>query len=269
MNNDEKGYVTPTTVDTSGEVSQNDSMLGRERDNIINATNQVNSSIDTGMVAETNNKYKVKKTPLIVKFLSIVLAILLIFFVSFYAIKYSKKFIDAGNVTTTTTTSSPLQKSQEYWNKNTIRRYVDNDGSVYMFIPKEYGSYLYHISYTADGSQGVFGTYDDYEVSLTMDDVYEYKVSDKGLLVDNLELTISSGEFKYYSYKDDTTTAMLLVNASQGLLHGAYIYNGEVIEGNYMEYSDHISIKGIQGEYIFQKDGNDVLYNNVKMSLQV
>lgn len=269
MNEDEKGYVTPTPVDTSGEVQHDDSMLGRERENIINATNQVNNSINKDMIAETNSKYKVKKTPLIVRFIAIVLTVLIIFFVSFYAIKYSKKFIEAGNVTTTTTTSSPLERSKEYWNKNTVRRYVDKDGSVYMFIPKEYGEYIYTISSSVDGPTTIMGTYDDNEVSLTMDDTYELKVSDKGLMLGDIELTISSGEFKYYTYKDDTTTAMLLINASNGLLQGVYVNNGSVIEGKYMEYDDRIVLKGVQGDYVFQKDGNNVSYSGVKMSLQV
>jgi hypothetical protein len=102
-----------------------------------------------------------------------------------------------------------------------------------------------------------------------MDDVYELKVSDKGLMLDDIELTISSGEFKYYTYKDESTTAMLLINASNGLLQGVYVINGSVIEGKYMEYDDRIVLKGVQGDYVFQKDGNNVSYSGVKMSLQV
>ena len=269
MREDEKGFVTPTPVDTSGEVNKDDSMLGRERENIINATNQVNNSINKDMIAETNSKYKIKKTPLIVRFVAIVLTVLILFFVSFYAIKYSKKFIEAGNVTTTTTTSSPLERAKEYWNKDTVRKYVDKDGSVYMFIPKEYGEFVYNISFSIDGPSAIMGTYDDNEVSLTMDDVYELKVSDKGLMLDDIELTISSGEFKYYTYKDESTTAMLLINASNGLLQGVYVINGSVIEGRYMEYDDRIVLKGTQGEYVFQKYENTVLYNDVKLTLQV
>jgi hypothetical protein len=269
MNNDEKGYVIPTPVDTSEEVNKDDSLLSRERDNIISATNQVNNSIDKDMIAETNSKYKIKKTPLIIKFLIYVGSALLIFFVAFYAIKYSKKFIDAGDVTTTTTTSSPLERSKEYWNKNSVRRYIDKDSNVYMFIPEEYGGWVYSISSSVDGPSAIFGTYDNNEVSLTMDDVFELKVTDKGLSLDDIELTISSGEFKYYTYKDDTTTAMLIINASEGLLHGAYINNGSVIEGKYMEYEDRIVLKGIETEYVFQKNGNNVEYNGVKLALQV
>lgn len=269
MNEDEKGYVTPTPVDTNGAVEPTDSMLGRERDNIINATNQVNNSVNKDMIAETNSKYKIKKTPFIVRFIAVVLTVLLIFFVSFYAIKYSKKFIEAGNVTTTTTTSSLLDRSKEYWSKNTVRRYVDNDGSIYMFVPKDYGGFVYNISSSVDGPTTIMGTYDDKEVALTMDDIYEIQISDKGLKLDDKELTISSGEFKYYTFKDDTTFAMLLINASSGLLQGVYINNGSVIEGKYMEYPDYIELKGSQGSYIFQKEDNIVSYNGVKMTLQV
>ena len=45
-NNDEKGYVTPTPVDTNQPVNQQNTMLGRERDNIIVATTQVNNSVN-------------------------------------------------------------------------------------------------------------------------------------------------------------------------------------------------------------------------------
>ena len=76
MNNDEKGYVTPTPVDTNQSVNEGDTMLGRERDNIIVATNQVNNSINEEQIKETNNKIKYKKMPLLVKFLSIVITVL-------------------------------------------------------------------------------------------------------------------------------------------------------------------------------------------------
>ena len=270
MNDNEKGYVTPTPVDTSGEVVRTDTLLSREKDNIINATNQANNSIDEVKAVETNNKYNVKNISFIVRFISIVLSLVLVFFVAFYAIKYAKKFIEAGEVPTqTTTTSSPLERSKEYWNKNAVRRYEDNEGTIYLFIPEEYGKYVYVISKDADGISSLMGTYDDNDVSLTMDDIYEYSISDKGIKLGDKELTIKSGEFKYYTYKDDTSTSMLLVNASTGLLQGVYINNNSSIEGKYMEYEDRIVLTTIQGEIVFQKEGNTVTYNGVKMALSI
>lgn len=268
MKDDEKGYVIPTPVDTSGEVKKDDSLLGRERDNIINATNQVNSSIDKDKIIETNNKYKIKKTPKIISFTILVLSGVLIFIVSFYCIKFSKKFIEDGNPTTTTTTSNPLDRATEYWNKDTVRRYIDNDGKVYLFTPRSYEKYVYEISKGEDGIETQMGIYDDETVQLNMDDVYQIKVSNNGLLLDDKEINTSSGEYKYYAYKEGEHYALLIINASAGLLQGLYIQDNSVIDGKYMEYDDRIELTNITTKYIFPKKGNSVLYNNLELTLQ-
>ncbi len=266
MNNDEKGYVTPTPVDTNQSVNAGDTMLGRERDNIIVATNQVNNSINEEQIKETNNKIKYKKMPIMVKFLSIVITLLLIFFISFYVIKYSKKFIQAGEETTTTTTTvSALKKSEDYFNKDAVKKYETNN-KILFILPKSVSTYVYEISYNESGIDNTsLGTYDDEYLYLTMDESASYKVSETGLNINNVDYKISSGEFKYYQSDNN----ILIINATPNALQGLYLSNGNVIEGAYMEYNDRIELKGQTQTYIFDKVGNTVVYNGVNLQLHV
>ena len=98
-----------------------------------------------------------------------------------------------------------------------------------------------------------------------MDETIDYSVSEEGLTMDDLQAKMSVGEFKYY--KGDNS--ILVVNASENALQGLYMNNGNVIEGSYMEYDDRIEIKGSTQVYVFNKSGNDVMYNGVKLTLQI
>ena len=268
MNNDEKGYVTPTPVDTNQQVNAGDTMLGRERNNIIVATNQVNNSINEDQIKETNNKIKYKKIPLLVKFVSVVLSLLLIFFISFYVIKYSKKFIEAGEETTTTTTTiSALTKSQDYWNKDIVRKYEGNN-KIYLFLPQSIGPYVYEIAYDNTGvTSTALGTYIEDTINLTMDDSYLFQVSPNGLTIDNEEYRIQSGELKYYVGDNNE---ILIINATPNVLQGIYVTNGSTLEGAYMEYDDRITLTSAQGnEYVFTKIANGITYNGVNLSLNI
>jgi hypothetical protein len=268
-NNDEKGYVTPTPVDTNQTVNPGDTMLGRERENIIVATNQVNKSINEEQIKETNNKIKYKKTPLIVKFLSIVITLLIIFFVSFYVIKYASNFIKEGEVKEeTTTTISALKKSQDYFNKDTVRKY-ETEGKILLFLPKEYNNTVYYIEYDNTGVTNTsVGNYTDDSIELTMDEEYTYEVSNNGLMINGVEYKINSGELKYYTYKDNKNLNILIINATPNALRGLYINNNNYLEGSYMEYEDKITITDSL-EHVFIKNGDTLTYNGVNLSLNI
>ena len=266
-NNDEKGYVTPTPVDTNQPVNQQNTMLGRERDNIIVATTQVNNSVNQEQVNETNNRIKYKKTPLIVKFLSIIITLMLIFFISFYVVKYSKIFINNGQVQEeTTTTASMLKKSLDYFNKDTVRKY-EYDGKILLFLPKAYNNTLYYIESDKDGNITTsVGNYTDNTIELNMDEELEFEVSNNGLTVDGVEYKINAGEYKYYTYKDDNNLNILVINATPNILRGLYISNNNYLEGSYMEYGDRITITD-SIEHTFIKNGDMLSYEGVNMSL--
>ncbi len=267
MNNDENKYVTPTPVDTSGEVNSQDTMLGRERNNIINATNQVNSSVNQQQVIETNNRIKTeKKIPFIVKFLCMVIAILLMFFISFYVVKYAKKFINAGKIEETTTTVSPLAKSIEYWNKDTVRKY-EGYGKTFIFLPRNISSQVYLIE--SNGTyitETALGTYDNDKMYMTMDDTYTYSVSNKGLLINDKEYSISTGEIKYYV--SDDNNSILVVNAKPGALQGLFVSPNSSVAGVYDEDDNNIYL-GEAKTTVFEKNGNTVTYNGITLTLQL
>lgn len=233
---------------------------------VVVITKQVNSSIDEEKVKETNNRIKVKETPMFIKFLIVVGCVMTIFFASFYAIKFSKSFIKAGEVTTQpSTTSSKKDRSVDYWKKDTVRRYV-SDNMIYLFFPKSLYSYVYEIDYSdVENVSTTMGTYTDEEVLLTMDDVYEYSITDEGIKIGDNEYKMSSGEFKYYLGDG----SILVVNASKDALQGVYVDNNRTsYSGKYMEYDDKIVLQGIAGDLVFNKTGTDIYYNGVKLTLK-
>lgn len=236
---------------------------------VVVITKQVNTSIDEEKVKEANNKIKVKEIPFFVKFLSIVFGAMIIFFASFYAIKYAKRFIKGGEVTTTkATTSSGYSRATDYWNKDTVRRYLDKD-SILLFLPRSMYEYVFEIQ--VDEDENIIthmGTYNDTEVQLTMDDIADLRISDNGIMLDDKEYKISSGEFKYYTFKDGTSSSILVINASATALYGVFIDTNRVAySGNYMEYDDKIVLTCDNGTITFNKNGNTVDYNGTKLTL--
>ena len=238
------------------------------RKKVVVITKKVNSSIDEAQIRETNSKIKTKEIPLFLKFLSVVATVMIIFFVSFYAIKYSKKFIKAGEATTTqSTTSSNYSRSKDYWDKKIVRRYL-GDNVVLLFLPSSMYNYVFTIDYEDEDVLYTLGTYDDNEVILTMDDIYELKVSDNGIKLGDSEYKISSGEFKYYTYRENDNTSILVINASKNAMYGVFIDTNRVAySGKYMEYDDKIVLEGTNGSISFIKNGNTVDYNGVKLTL--
>ena len=235
---------------------------------VVVITKQVNQSIDEEKIKETNNKIKTKEIPLFVKFLSVVATIMLIFFVSFYAIKYTKKFIKAGESTTTqSTTSSNYSRSEDYWKKNTVRRYV-KDKKILLFLPAKLYNYVYLIDYEDSEIDTIMGTYDDHEVNLTMDDIFTLKISDNGITLNDEEYKISSGEFKYYTYKEGDISSILLINASSNALNGLFIDPSRTAySGKYMEYDDKIVLQCTSGDIVFEKNLNQLSYNGINLTL--
>ena len=59
-NNQQNNYVIPIEVNTNtNPISQQDTMLNRERANIVNATVMANENIDQKKSTEVNNRYNI------------------------------------------------------------------------------------------------------------------------------------------------------------------------------------------------------------------
>jgi hypothetical protein len=124
------------------------------------------------------------------------------------------------------------------------------------------------IDYEDSEIDTIMGTYDDHEVNLTMDDIFTLKISDNGITLNDEEYKISSGEFKYYTYKEGDISSILLINASSNALNGLFIDTSRTAySGKYMEYDDKIVLQGTNGDIVFTKNLNQLSYNGINLTL--
>ncbi len=109
-----------------------------------------------------------------------------------------------------------------------------------------------------------YGTYnilsDGFEIRYG-NDVYNYVLTKKGVIND-IDFIIDDSEYKYYTNNQD----IILLNASDNYNH-AYIIkeDGSVKEETFTEEIDKIVI----GNDTYIKNGDDLLFNNVKLYLYI
>ena len=130
--NDSHNVVQPTQLNTNVvHVKTGDTILGRERSNIVNATLQANKNIDEKQAERINNKYQVaeEKTQM-QKFMigvGAVMAVLVGLILIFKVIKFVGDATmppeDKTTTAETTTTQTPFQRSLAYANSTSkVRR---------------------------------------------------------------------------------------------------------------------------------------------------
>ena len=253
MKDNEKGYVTPTPVSDAEKL-----------------TKEVNNSIDENKIKETNNKIKTKQMPLLVKFISIVATIMIIFFASFYAVKYSKKFIEGGEVKEEEkTTVSPQVKAEDYFNKNAVRKY-ESDDTVVLFLPKELYNIVFFLKHNdKEVTDVTTAIYEDNMVQMSMDEYLDYSIVPGGIKIGDNEYKISSGEMKYYVKEDENASSIMVMNGQQNALYGIGLVSGVVYQGKYMEDDNKITLTEGSIIYEFKKKSNDVIvYNDLELVLK-
>ena len=279
--NDSHNVVQPTQLNTNVvHVKTGDTILGRERSNIVNATIQANQNIDEKQALRINNKYQVaeEKTQM-QKFLigtGAVMAVLVGLILIFKVIKFiGDTAVPPESKTTTveaTTTLSPLQRSMAYANStNRIRRYSSQNQILFL---------LQAGKFTDDDKNGVFiladisqdnvsihkGTYNVVTSTIQLNEnkvIYKYSVVDAGVSTGNNTLRIDDNEYKVYANDKE----MLIVNGTMDHNFGFYINesidNNNTIYGNSVETRDYIKV----GTATFNKtDEGNVRYGNSLLS---
>lgn len=209
------------------------------------SADELNKTIDENKASETNNRIHYKKMGLFTKFLITIVVLMGLFFISFYAVKYAKKFVDDGEVTTTTvTTKGIIDERINYLKSNGIRKYV-NDNRIILLLPYKLSNLYIDIIYVkGDKSQinvstGTYNILSDNSLELSNENgSKKYKLNEDGIEYSDNKLKQSDNEYKYYKNDKD----FLIINATPDALVGVYIHDNNIIWGNYMEYDDKITI---------------------------
>lgn len=254
--NKENNYVIPEQVDlTKVNVDQtNKGALNRERDNIISATIQANDAINEKQAKVVNNSIKVKKRNPFITFLVGLIAISLASVGAYLGFKLMDNYLknEENKTTTTTTTTQAVNHVALYTsNRNKVRKY-QNEDTILLLTPKMSGLVDTFI-YLKKGTGGIIsqelGTYNINEDTIDLlgnnGKKYVYNVTREGLISSEETLNMYDSEMKYYTYRNETTTELLILNAT---------LNNEI--------AYYVSTSGNNGLFTFTETDNAITLDN-------
>lgn len=254
--NKENNYVIPEQVDlTKVNVDQtNKGALNRERDNIISATIQANDAINEKQAKVVNNSIKVKKRNPFITFLVGLIAISLASVGAYLGFKLMDNYLknEENKTTTTTTTTQAVNHVALYTsNRNKVRKY-QNEDTILLLTPKMSGLVDTFI-YLKKGTGGIIsqelGTYNINEDTIDLlgnnGKKYVYNVTREGLISSEETLNMYDSEMKYYTYRNETTTELLILNAT---------LNNEI--------AYYVSTSGVNGLFTFMETDNAITLDN-------
>ena len=268
--NDSHNVVAPTQVNQNVvHVSTHDTILGRERSNIVNATLQANSNIDKKKAEQVNNKFQMEEKTQMQKFLTtvgVIMGVLIALILIFKIIKFvgDKTAAVVAPTTTTTTTQSALNKTMQYVNSTTIVRKFSDNNNIFLLLPAGFnvpqqskGIYI-KANISKIPTTFVKGTYNivSGNVQLIGDDntTITYTITETGLASGSELLKVNNSEFKCYGADGE----LLIVNGTPG--HNFVYYLGgtanslTVAYGDSMETDKAITITG-KLQYVKLSDG--------------
>lgn len=269
------------TNDTNSNLNNNnignDTMLNRERENIVEATIQANTSIDEEKALTVNDQIKVKKRNKFVIFLSVLFAIIVLIASSFGIYKLTHKIMtydDEPTTTTTTTTKlSELVRFENYLNNTDKVRKFASANYILMLSPYGYdlkdNKNYYLLLNISDNAliNAKYGTYTLNEGILKLDDI-ELNYNESGISYNNESMRTYDTEMKYYQYKDNNKSYLLIIN---GTLRNEYalfiesdINNTTVKSIGYKETLESITLND---STVFAKVNDNVTYNNYTLKM--
>lgn len=255
---------------------QADTMLNRERDNIVAATIDANASIDEKKALDVNNQIKNKKVNKFVIFLAVLFAIIVIVVAGYGIVKLTNKAMTYGDEPTTsstTTKQSEESKFLSYLNDETKIRKFQGDNYILVLCPSGIDltsanrKYYIILNTSANGLLNAkYGSYTLNEGVLKLDN-QETPIGDNGITYNNESLKIYDTEMKYYQYKDNTRSYLLFINGT--LKNEQYFFvdsstTTNVKLGTYKETLDSITLND---NTVFAKVNNDVTYNNYTLKM--
>ena len=280
--NDSHNVVKPTELNTRVvQVNTNtnrETILGRERANIVSATVQANNKLDKKKAEQINNKFNIEEKTQMQKFLTGVAIFMIIAIALILLFKGIKLLGDTAKsltetTTTTTTTQSPLNKNMAYVTSNTILRKFTDSSRVLILLPhglcvdqQSKGLYIY-TTITNDSLYSSKGTYrvigGKMQLVSDKNEIMTFTINDDGLQSEDVLLKVNSNEVKYYARDNE----VLVVNGTVGKSFAAYV-GGEpgtqkFIYGKSSEDNNNIVIGN--NSLIAKKlpDGNVLIEKNI------
>lgn len=290
-NNDNDNIVTPKKLQPNDiNITNDDTMLNRERENIVKATIDANSSIDKKKALSVNDEIKIKKLHPIIRFLLILFFLTVAVFIAFICFLATKKFIDAGEETTTTREVAQENKLIKYLNKDAVRKFEAN--TSYNYKDKNYEQFILLLTpkgYDLYNNKDVFilimgnevemssyvGTYTilGNVIDLTTEnDTISLEIKDETLVCESLGIMpkISDTEMKYYTYKDENQAKILLINATLKKELAIYIESNlqekNIIKGPFTESAETIILND---NIHFVKEGMNIMHDDILLTLAV
>lgn len=275
QNPESANIVAPTAVDLSKvQVNNDDTMINRERDNIVSATIQANAAIDKDKAKDVNNQIKVKKFSPVQITLIVVLGAVLIIAIAFGVVKLANKAMTFDDKEkTTTTTTSILQGEEAYLKRTTTIRKFQNDNYILLLSPanvdmKDNNLYYMYLKYSKDGileeETGIY-VINDNKITLTskMNSVKEFELNQEGLVSGDIILTKFDAEMKYYQFKSEYLTKTLIVNGTLKNERALWIRSakeGSTYQLNTVVENDTTITFG--GSDVFTKKEMNIIHNN-------
>ncbi len=216
--NDSHNVVAPTELNTRvvqiNTHSNKETILGRERANIVNATLQANNQLDEKKAQQINNKYNIEEKTQMQKFLTgvaifmVIAVALILLFRGIKLLGDTAKELTA-TTTTTTTTQSVANRILTYTTNNTIIRKFTDSARVLILLPhglctdqQSKGLYIY----TTQTNENLYVTKGTYralggKLQLVSDnnELITFVIGDDGLQSEDVLLKMNSNEIKYYS----------------------------------------------------------------------
>lgn len=279
--NNQNNYVTPQKVDLNDvNVENTNLMLNRERDTIVSATIQANEAIDSNKAKTVNNEIKLKKSNPFFRMIFILFLFAFAGLVSYLGYRLVEKAMNyqkENTTTTTTTTTSATAKISKYLNNFEIVRKFQNNNNIILLAPSGYNmkteeNYFMYLTISNNGLLDyISGTYTiiDEQVVLKAENgnEYIYVVNAKGLVTDGVTFEIYDSEMKYYTYKSDIETKLLIINGTLKNELALFIESNSMeikkLMNTYIETNESISITNGPN---FIKNGNNIEYNGVVLT---
>lgn len=269
--------VTPTMVDLSKvQVNNDDTMINRERDNIVSATIQANRAIDKDKAKDVNNQIKVKKFSKTQIILIVILVAIIACISAFLVVKLVNKMVNYGvedKTTTTTTTQSIFQKELSYFTNTSIIRKYQDINYILLLSPsnidlKDNKTFYMYLKYDNTGTlEEESGTYiiEDTKLELTSrnDVKKEFELTEVGLVSKGITLKKNNGEMKSYKYETDSIKKILIINGTVNNELGLWIKSTKdntTYELGKIEENDTSIIFATTN--IFSKSGENIINNN-------
>ena len=276
LNNANMNNFNNQVVNNSVVNNQADTMLNRERDNIVAATIDANAAIDEKKALDVNNQIKQKKVNKFVIFLAVLFAIVIIIVAGFGIVKLTNKAMTYGDESTTTSTTtkqSEQSKFLSYLNDQTKIRKFQGDNYILVLCPSGLDltsakkDYYILLNISSNGLLNAkYGTYILNEGVLKLDN-QDISIGENAITYNNESLKIFDTEMKYYLYKDNTRSYLLYINGTLKNEQYFFIDSSTMTNvklGSYTETLDSITLND---NTVFTKVNNDVTYNNYTLKM--